>query len=302
MLSRRAFLKLLGGGLAGGAALAAYGFAIEPLWRLKTVTRRITPQNWPDGLSLKIVALADLHACEPWMTADRIGRICEAANALQPDIVLLLGDYISSMDLRTASVPESVWANELSALSAPLGVHAIQGNHDWWGDEAVQISGSGKTMAAQALEKVGISVFENEAIRLQKDQQPFWLAGLSSQWALKPGKRYGRKRMIGLDDLDGTLSGINDNGPVLLMAHEPDIFPQVPERVSLTLSGHTHGGQVRLFGYSPVVPSRYGNRFAYGHIIEDGRNLVVSGGLGCSILPVRFGAPPEITVVELASG
>lgn len=301
MLSRRAFLKLLGGGLVSGAALAAYGFAIEPLWRRKTVTHQITPHNWPDGLSVKIVALADFHACEPWMSADRIGRICEAANALEPDMVLLLGDYISSMELRTASVPPEIWASELSKLTAPLGVHAIQGNHDWWDDEAVQISGGGKTKAAEALEQVGIKVFENEAIRLQKDQQPFWLAGLSSQWALKPGKRYGRTRMIGLDDLDGTLSGISDDRPVLLMAHEPDIFPQVPERVSLTLSGHTHGGQVRLFGYSPVVPSRYGNRFAYGHIVEDRRNLVVSGGLGCSILPVRFGAPPEITVIELTT-
>ena len=69
--------------------------------------------------------------------------------------------------------------------------------------------------------------------------------------------------------------------------------------MSLTLSGHTHGGQVRLFGWSPVTPSQYGNRFAYGHIIEDGRHLVVSGGLGCSIMPVRFGMPPEITVIDL---
>ena len=65
----------------------------------------------------------------------------------------------------------------------------------------------------------------------------------------------------------------------------------------MTLSGHTHGGQVRLFGYSPIVPSRYGNRFAYGHVVETDRNLIVSGGLGCSIMPVRFGMPPEIVEV-----
>ena len=102
------------------------------------------------------------------------------------------------------------------------------------------------------------------------------------------------------------------------MAHEPDIFPHVPERVALTASGHTHGGQVRLFGYSPIVPSYYGNRYAYGHIVEDGghdaatagmqlanleaaRHLIVSGGLGCSILPVRFGVPPEIVVIDLGT-
>jgi uncharacterized protein len=73
----------------------------------------------------------------------------------------------------------------------------------------------------------------------------------------------------------------------------------VPERVSLTLSGHTHGGQVRLFGYSPVVPSSFGSRYAYGHVIEQGKHLIVSGGIGTSILPIRFGVPPEIVVIDL---
>ncbi len=97
----------------------------------------------------------------------------------------------------------------------------------------------------------------------------------------------------------GTLAKITDDAPVILLAHEPDIFPRVPDRVAITLSGHTHGGQVRLFGYSPVVPSRFGNRYAYGHVVEDNRHLLVSGGLGCSILPVRFGSPPEIVMLEL---
>lgn len=86
---------------------------------------------------------------------------------------------------------------------------------------------------------------------------------------------------------------------MILLAHEPDIFPDVPSRVALTISGHTHGGQVRLFGYSPVVPSRFGNRYAYGHVVEGGRNLVVSGGLGVAILPVRFGMRPEIVQIDL---
>ena len=83
------------------------------------------------------------------------------------------------------------------------------------------------------------------------------------------------------------------------MSGLPDIFPHVPERVSLTLSGHTHGGQVRLLGYSPVVPSEYGNRFAYGHVIEEDRHLIVSAGLGFSKIPVRFGIPPELMLIEL---
>ena len=89
-----------------------------------------------------------------------------------------------------------------------------------------------------------------------------------------------------------------DGEPVILLAHEPDIMPRVPDRVSLVMSGHTHGGQVRLFGWSPVVPSRYGNRYAYGHVREQ-CDLIVSGGLGCSIMPVRFGVPPEIVLVSI---
>ena len=85
------------------------------------------------------------------------------------------------------------------------------------------------------------------------------------------------------------------------MVHEPDIFPKVPARVGLTLAGHTHGGQVRLFGYSPLVPSRYGNRYAYGHVVEDGRHLVVSGGIGPGKIPIRIGMSPEITVVEVSA-
>jgi predicted MPP superfamily phosphohydrolase len=106
---------------------------------------------------------------------------------------------------------------------------------------------------------------------------------------------------VGVDDLAGTLRRVTDAAPVILMAHEPDIFPQVPGRVALTLSGHTHGGQVRVFGYAPIVPSKFGTRYVYGHVVEDARHLVVSGGLGCTGVPVRFGSPPEIVLLELGA-
>ena len=106
----------------------------------------------------------------------------------------------------------------------------------------------------------------------------------------------------GVDDLPGTLAKVTDDAPVVLLAHEPDIFPAVSDRVAVTLSGHTHGGQVRILGYAPFVPSRYGDRYAYGHVAENGRNLIVSGGLGCSSVPLRIGSPPELVLVELGSG
>ena len=85
---------------------------------------------------------------------------------------------------------------------------------------------------------------------------------------------------------------------MVLLAHEPDVAMRVPARVALQLSGHTHGGQIRLFGWSPVVPTRYGKKFAYGHAREK-CDVIVSGGLGCSIVPFRFGVPPEIVLVTL---
>jgi predicted MPP superfamily phosphohydrolase len=211
----------------------------------------------------------------------------------------LLGDYVAGSHLVRGWVHAHEWAPALSGLRAPLGVYSVLGNHDWWEDRSAQKAGAGPTIARLALEKAGIPVLENDVVRLEKDGMPFWLAGLADQLALLPGKRWGRLRFRGLDDLHRTLSQVSDDAPVILLAHEPDIFPDVPKRVSLTLSGHTHGGQVRLFGYSPVVPSRFGNRYAYGHVVEGGRNLIVSAGLGFSIFPVRFGMRPEIVEITL---
>jgi len=299
MITRRGFLKFVGGSLLSAASLSAYAVGIEPMLLTHVKRYALTPPHWPAALKLRIVALADIHACRPWMTPERIASLAERANALQPDLIVLLGDYISGMPLVTDQVEAREWASALSGLKAPLGVKAILGNHDWWHDPVAQRAGAGPTVARRALEGVGLTVLENDALRLEKDGFGFWLAGLADQLALLPGE--GREELEGLDDLDGTLAKVPGDEPVILLAHEPDIFPRVPWRVSLTLSGHTHGGQVRLFGYSPVVPSRFGNRYAYGRVVENDRNLIVSGGLGFSIMPVRFGMRPEILQIDLGS-
>ena len=296
-MNRRRFLRLFGLGALASAMLGTYAVAIEPLYRLRITRRAFTPPRWTPGLRLRVAMLADLHACDPWMPRERVGRIVAATNALKPDIVLLLGDYVSSMRLTTRHTPPAEWAGLLAGLEAPLGTHAVLGNHDWWEDAAARARGHGPVEAGEALEAAGIPVLENRAVRLEKNGRGFWIAGLGDQLAFTGSSAYRRWR--GVDDLPATLAQIDDEAPVLLMAHEPDVFVRVPDRVSLTLSGHTHGGQVRLLGWSPVVPSRYGNRYAYGHVIEEGRHLVVSGGLGCSIAPIRFGSPPEIAVLDL---
>lgn len=298
MISRRTLLRGSTAFLAGTAALSGYAFGVEPQ-RLLVTRYQLKPAGWPTGFKLRICALSDIHAVHPMMSLERIHRIVASANALKPDVSLLLGDYMRG-STSGWSIPAAEWAPVLAELRAPLGVHAIQGNHDWWDDPVAQANRHGPTQTQLALEANGIPVYDNKAARFSKDGQPFWIAGLADQLALLPSRKAGRSWPIGFADLPATLAQVTDQAPILLMAHEPDIFTRVPARVSLTLSGHTHGGQVRLFGYSPIVPSHYGNRFAYGHIQEGGRNLIVSGGLGCSsVLPIRLGVPPEIVLIDL---
>lgn len=303
MLSRRRFLKGVLAIAAGTTALGGYAVA-EP-WRLTVTRYALTPPNWPAGFKLRCAIITDIHACEPWMGSSRIAQIVARTNALTPDITLLLGDYEAGSRLARLSqpVPHAVWAAALSQLTAPLGIHAVLGNHDWWSDQEAQHRRSGPVAAGDALQAAGIPVYQNDAVKLAKAGQPFWLAGLGDQWAFRKRRSLGQGNLSfgGMDDLEATLAQIRDDAPVILMAHEPDIFPQVPSRVSLTVSGHTHGGQVTLAGFAPFVPSRYGRRYVYGHVVEDDRNLIVSAGLGCSGIPVRFGRPPEIVVIELGS-
>jgi hypothetical protein len=285
-LSRRGFIRSCGLLGLSGFATAAYGVGIEPESLL--VTRyRLTPPRWPAGRRLSINVIADLHAGGPNMTAHHIERVVEVANLEPADLVLLLGDYFATHPFVTERVPHPVWAASLARLKSRLGMWAVFGNHDWWFD----IAG-----VRAALTKVDIPVLENRAVLLGDPGARFWLAGLGDQLAY----RLGPHRFRGVDDLPRTLGQVDTDDPVILMLHEPDGFTKVPERVSLSIAGHTHGGQVRIpFLWPDWVPSAYGARFAYGHIVEKGRHLIVSGGLGVSSIPVRIGVPPEVVRIEL---
>lgn len=282
--------KLLLGG-AGLVALSGSGLvtfaAAEAAGALSITSYRLTPRGWPAGQRLSITVIADVHAGGPNMGIERIRNIVDTANALRSDLMLLLGDYVATHRFVTEPVPGPLWGSELARLSAPLGTYAILGNHDWWFHQ---------TEIREAIKTARIPLFENQATLLGEPGRRFWLAGLGDQLAYPLGHRSFR----GVDDLPATLAQINTADPVILMAHEPDIFTQVPDRVSLTLAGHTHGGQMRVPLIWPVfVPSSYGARFAYGHIRETGRDMIVSGGLGTSIVPLRLGVPPEIVRIDL---
>ena len=298
MISRRHLIRSVGGLSALGISTAAYGIGVEPELRPRITRYHPTPRQWPADFSLKIAVIADIHACDPWMSLQRIEAIVEQANALKPDLIVLLGDYVAGHHHVTRIIPADEWARVLTGLKAPLGVHAVMGNHDYWDDKVVQRAGRGPTVAHRALEAAGIPVYENDVVRLTRDGRPFWLAGLGDQLAYAPSQRYGRAQRFGVDDLNATLAKIVDDAPIILLAHEPYIATRVPARVALQLSGHTHGGQVRLFGWSPAVPPQQGVRLAYGHVRLK-CDVIVSGGLGCSIMPVRVGVPPEIVEVTL---
>ena len=288
LISRRGMM--LGLGLVGlaGTSTAAYATAIEPFGLVVTRYRPSAP-GWPATIPLRIVVIADLHAGGPNVKHERVRQVVDTANGLGGDLTLLLGDYVADHRYVTERVPHEVWGGELARLSAPLGVWAILGNHDWWRD-VHGIRG--------ALRAAGIPVLENDAMRIGRNGKRFWLAGLGDQLAIKIAPH----RYRGVDDLSLTMRKVRTDEPMILMAHEPDIFPRVPERVALTLAGHTHGGQIRLPMIGPIYRSgRHGARYSYGHIVEQDRHMIVSGGIGTSIVPMRLGVPPEIVVVELGS-
>ena len=288
-LSRRGLLKA-GLGLSALAAMpatTAYA-AAEAANDLVVTHYRLSPPGWRAGQRLTITVIADLHSGGPNMGIARVREVVDAAQALDSDLIVVLGDYFATHRFVTEVVPAQAWAEQLARLRAPLGVYSILGNHDWW---------YGISSVRKAFAGVRLPLMENDAVLIGEPGRRFWLAGLGDQLAhyVSPG------RFRGEDDLPGTLRKITTDDPVILLAHEPDIFTQVPERVSLTIAGHTHGGQIRL----PLLPtfwapSQYGARFAYGHIVERGRHLIVSGGLGCSKVPLRLGVPPEILRIELA--
>lgn len=232
--------------------------------------------EWPPSLAgLRVAVIADLHAGSPQIGLDRVERIVDRVNASDVDLVALLGDYIDHQVVLGDKFSPQAVASRLGRLRSRLGSFAVLGNHDW---------GHVGALMPAALRDAGIVVLENSVVHVDDG---FWVAGLGDHM----------KRVA---DVDGTLSQVPEGEPVLLMSHNPDVFPQVPERVALTLSGHTHGSQIALpFLRDLATPSKYGARYTGGHVVEDGRHLYVSDGIGTSRLPIRFRAKPEIAVLEL---
>jgi predicted MPP superfamily phosphohydrolase len=295
-ITRRRLLTGLGA-LAATTGFAGYATAYEASGELALTSYALTPPRWPADLELKIAVIADIHACYPWMSEERVGAIVDLANAQRPDLTVLLGDFVCTHRFVSGYVPPGAWAAELARLKAPLGVYSILGNHDWWFAAIPSDPPDRSRSVRRALAEARIPVLENQAIRLARNGRPFWLIGLGDQLA-NNGRRFGRH---GVDDLPRALREVHDDAPAILLAHEPHIFPRAPDRIALTLCGHTHGGQINLplLG-SPFMRGEPGQKpYVYGVYSEGARQLVVSGGLGASYVPVRILRPPEVVTLDL---
>jgi uncharacterized protein len=262
------------------SVLGIWAFLIEPN-RLVTHPETIEIANWPAELSgLRIAVISDVHTGAPFIDNQKLAKIVAQTNSLNPDLVVLLGDYMSPNSWHSHQVLPEVTAPGLKNLNAPLGVYTVLGNHDnWYVGEKVRL----------AFEQNGISVLDNEVAEIKWRNRSFWLVGLADLWT-------------GRQHINETIMKAPLGSSIIALTHNPDIFPNLPASVPLLIAGHTHGGQVNLplIG-TPVVPSNFGPKYTAGHVLENGHHLFVTTGIGTSILAVRFRVPPEIAILTIVS-
>jgi predicted MPP superfamily phosphohydrolase len=259
--------------------LVFWAFFVEPN-RLVVRHQTIQIDQWPKELDgLRIAVLSDIHAGSAFIDDRKLRLIVERTNQLQPELIVILGDYITG-GRSGARVEPEVFVAILKDFHAPLGVYSVLGNHDWWYN--------GRKVR-QALEQNGIKVLDDEVMKIDARGTSFWLAGLADLWT-RPQR------------IEETIAKVPVGAPVIALTHNPDIFPRLPQSVPLLLAGHTHGGQVRFPVIGTVVQaSRFDERYVRGHVFENGHHLFVTTGIGTSIVPVRFGVPPEIVLLTIKS-
>ena len=246
--------------------------AITEPYMLTIEHERIELKRLPKSFeSFRVVQLSDIHH-GPFSDPSQIERAVDTANRLQPDIIALTGDYISKERHYAAPCAEM-----LGRLRARFGVYAVLGNHDHWVDAA---------LITDLFRAEGITMLVNQGMRFELNGSAFWLAGVDDT-------------MVGLEDISLALAGSREDEMKLLLAHNPIVLRRAARAdVDLVLSGHTHGGQVALRS-EPSASGGPRRRFLKGLGRLGNTQIYVNRGLGTVVLPIRYGCPPEVSLLEL---
>jgi len=289
--SRRAFManSTFGGVAVAAAGAPGYATLVEP-WSIKVREYTIPIEGLPRSLDgLRIVQVSDTHL-GPWIPESFVVEAYRKALELGPDLIVLTGDHVhdgTSENQRAAELCRPL------VEGCPMGVIGVLGNHDWWGD--------GELMS-MALRDVGVRMIDNDRVWIDPVSRS--VVGADSGFGMA---------VVGLGDLtdgvvdvDRAFRDVEAGTPRLVLAHNPDtaeiyvLTQQDSPRVDLMISGHTHGGQVRVpFLGTPIVPSWYGQKYSGGLVEGPAFRVLISRGVGMSMLPVRVGVPPEISVITL---
>ncbi|MCS6878077.1 MAG: metallophosphoesterase [Geminicoccaceae bacterium] len=266
-------------GAAGAAAVSAWAGLVEPR-RLRVARYEVASPRWPArARPLRLAILGDLHAARPHLGERRLARVVARVIAERPDLVLMPGDFLANRTAFVRPLPSATIAAALAPLARAAPTLAVLGNHDWH-------RGAGHGLRA-ALEGAGIAVLENEVVELAFAGTTLQVAGL--------GCAISRRT-----DLLAVLERLDPARPAIVLSHVPDAVAYLPEEVLLVVAGHTHGGQVRLPGIGPLVTmSTLPRRFARGLHRIGKRHLLVTSGVGTSVLPIRLGVPPEFVVATV---
>ncbi len=278
-ISRRSFLGLAGG--VGAAALLGDALLLEPN-RPQLVRQELALARWPAALDgFTIALLSDFHY-DPVFSVHPIRAAISTVNDLHPDMIVLTGDFVSEPMLRRDYERAALMAEPCSRLlrqmHAPQGLWAVLGNHDQITDPA---------LVTNILRATGIPVLMNQSVAIELNQSRFWLSGVDDV-------------LLGAPDLVSTLASVPSNEATILLAHEPDYARHVSRYpVDLQLSGHSHGGQVRLPFLPPLYEPPLARRYIAGLYRVGPLTLYTNRGLGTVLAPIRFDCPPEITLFTL---
>lgn len=273
-LNRREFIRAIAWtSFSLGLGGTSYATLWEPTWVKIERIPLYYPNLHPDLEGIKILQLSDIHLSKV-VSRPYVRHCIQMANQLKPDIILLTGDYVTRVKKYIHPVAE-----ELGHLKSPLGTYAVLGNHDYW---------THGPMIKTALRKAGIKVLVNQHTRIQVGDTELWVLGVDDLWA-------------GVFDLNKTFTGTPADRFRILLMHNPDEFEEAAEyNPDLILSGHTHGGQVAIPFYGPIMtPSRHGNLYASGLFQKNTTVMYVNQGLGLIAPPVRLGVRPEISLFTL---